>query len=140
MRKNGDKMNKMVSEVFKLLDVEPNEKFRIRDASGNVSVFLYFDEKLYLRFAENGWLSTNHLVALLNGQESIVKENIKKLRDWTLKDMRAYTMTCSNCSRCPFRYITCTAYNDECWVNNKDMFSDEFLDKEVKIPKVNHNE
>lgn len=133
-------MNEIISEVFKLLGVEPNEKFRIRDAAGNVSIYLYFfDEELNLRFAENGFLSTNHLIALLNGQDSIVKENIKKLRDWTLKDMRAYTQACSGCADCPFRCITCTADNDECWVNNKDMFSDEFLDKEVEIPKVNHN-
>lgn len=134
-------MNEMISEVFKLLGVEPNERFRIRDAGGNVSVYLYFfDERLNLRYAKNGWLSTNHLVALLNGEDSIIKhKNMKKLRDWTPEDLKAYTRACSGCVGCPFRGITCNVELDECWIKHKDIFSDKFLDKEVEVPEVNYD-
>lgn len=35
---------------------------------------------------------------------------------------------------CPFRYASCGKSSDkDSWVNNKDMFSDKFLDQEIEI-------
>ena len=37
-----------------------------------------------------------------------------------------------NCKRCPFCKIDCI-FGNTCWVNNKDMYSDKFLNQEIEI-------
>lgn len=40
----------------------------------------------------------------------------------------------SQCNTCPFRIVSCSNSNDiNSWVNNKDIFSDEFLNQEIEI-------
>lgn len=40
----------------------------------------------------------------------------------------------SQYSTCPFRIVSCTDSNDiRSWVNNKDIFSDDFLNQEIEI-------
>lgn len=57
-----------------------------------------------------------------------------KLRDLTLKQYNKWRY--KNCNKydcyknCPFRALNCI---DACWMSDKNMFSDKFLDQEVEI-------
>lgn len=61
----------------------------------------------------------------------------KKLRDLTKeqyeKNKDTICNSFDNCEKCPFRMCTCVSEYQFSWVNNKDMFSDKFLDQEVEI-------
>ena len=62
-----------------------------------------------------------------------------KLRDMTFDQYKKwYFKECLNgrqtCKNCPFHKVRCFAENiDYCWVNNKDFYSDKFLDQEIEI-------
>lgn len=66
----------------------------------------------------------------------------KKLRDVT-KEEYSNWYKCNNCANnacknCPLRFSTCGILSDNCWVINKDMYSDKFLGQtiEVEVPDV----
>lgn len=66
----------------------------------------------------------------------------KKLRDVT-KGEYSNWYKCNNCANntcknCPLRFSTCGILSDNCWVINKDMYSDKFLDQtiEIEVPDV----
>lgn len=66
----------------------------------------------------------------------MAKIKIKK-RDMQPNDYHAWKMkNCygKKCKGCPFEKVTCTV-GEDCWVNNKDLFSDKFLDQEVEIER-----
>lgn len=61
----------------------------------------------------------------------------KKLRDLTATEYKEYKdKICCNyhsCSDCPLGNVVCDRTDALSWVNYKEIFSDEFLDQEVKI-------
>lgn len=61
----------------------------------------------------------------------------KKLRDLTAAEYKEYKdKICCNyrsCSDCPLGNVVCGRTDSLSWVNYKEIFSDEFLDQEVKI-------
>ena len=68
----------------------------------------------------------------------IVKEKKKvKLRDlteeqfdkWILKNCQKNT----KCENCVFNRVNCINTSAYCWIKNKSLFSDKFLDQEVEI-------
>ena len=70
----------------------------------------------------------------------------KKLRDVT-KEEYSNLYKCNNCANnacknCPLRFSTCSILSDNCWVINKDMYSDKFLDQtiELEIPDILNKE
>ena len=73
---------------------------------------------------------------LLENDWEIIKETKKvKLRDLTAEQYEkwiednCYTVECEDCIFCN---VYCRCAND-CWVKNKDLYSDKFLDQEVEI-------
>lgn len=63
-----------------------------------------------------------------------MKQNIK-LRDMTEKQYETWRKeNCmgANCNTCPFLRARCIL-GEFCWVKNKDIYSDKFLDQEIKI-------
>lgn len=67
----------------------------------------------------------------------------KKLRNVTLEEFKKWKNTncyrsSVNCSECPFDKVNCGTGNEDCWVINKDMYSDKFLDKiiTVEVPDI----
>lgn len=65
----------------------------------------------------------------------------KKLRDVTKEEFEEWNnRNCfgRKCDTCIFRNVNCSAYEDDAWVNNKDIYSDKFLDRiiEVKVDAV----
>lgn len=62
-----------------------------------------------------------------------MKRNIK-LRDLSKEELEQWiNRNCSNtsCKKCVFKYAVCAGSNS--WFNNKDMFSDKFLNQEIEI-------
>ena len=59
-----------------------------------------------------------------------------KLRDMTVEQWDNYINKClsRSCSECIFETVNCRgSENKKSWFNNKDLFSDKFLDQEVEI-------
>ena len=69
-----------------------------------------------------------------------LKEKLKmkkriKLRDMTKEQWDNFLLKCyMDCDTCPFNNACCQkSENKVSWFNNKDLFSDKFLDQEVEI-------
>ncbi len=66
----------------------------------------------------------------------------KKLRDVTPEEYSKWKISDCNsdavCAKCPFFKVSCGDGSGDCWVFNKDMYSDKFLDQtiEVKAPDI----
>ena len=66
----------------------------------------------------------------------IVKEKKKvKLRDLTGEQYckRLKNHNCSSCEDCLFKTVVCGYANQRCWLNNKELYSDKFLDQEIEV-------
>lgn len=66
----------------------------------------------------------------------IVKEKKKvKLRDLTRKQYsrRLLNYCNSQCEHCCFNTVECCYTSRRCWLDNKELYSDKFLDREVEI-------
>lgn len=71
----------------------------------------------------------------------------KKLRDLTPEEYRNWrTKYCighidcsssshSTCDDCPFTSVICNGSDKKIWVNNKDLYSDKFLNQEIELEK-----
>lgn len=61
----------------------------------------------------------------------------KKLRDLTQEEYTNWYMkNCSvyvKCGDCPFNSVVCSIITKKNWVNNKDLYSDKFLNTEIEI-------
>ena len=126
-------MNDNVRKVFDMLGIEPNEEFKIE---GNGDTIYYIDEKLYI-YRDNEFLcSDKGLSNLINGSFKIIKiPKTKKLRNLTEKEWNKWKRkNCNNCDKCIFRYISCyNSYENCSWLNNKNLYSDKFLDQEIEV-------
>ena len=126
-------MNDNVRKVFDMLGVEPNEKFRIE---GNGDTIYRIDEELVIYRDNEILCSDKGLNNLLNGSYKIIKlPKTKKLRDLTEEEWNKWKQKkCNNCDECIFRYVSCyTSYENCSWINNKDLYSDKFLDQEIEV-------
>lgn len=131
-------MNDNVRKVFDMLGVEPNEKFKIE---GNGDTIYYIDEKLYVyRVYRNNEILYNDrgLSNLIYGYFKIIKlPKTKKLRDLTAEEWdkwREKECYLTRCENCIFNRVNChESENKYAWVNNKDIYSDKFLDQEIEV-------
>ena len=131
-------MNDNVRRVFDMLGVEPNEKFKIE---GNGDTIYYIDEKLYVYRNNEILCSDKGLSNLITGYFKIIKLpkelNKKKLRDLTPEEWEKWIdkeCQLTSCDNCIFRNVPCTrSINKQSWVNNKDLYSDKFLDQEIEV-------
>ena len=126
-------MNDNVRKIFEMLGVEPNEKFKI---TGYTYETFYITSGLSI--IDNDGKKVEFLLqSLLNGMLKIIKlPKKKKLRDLTPEEWDKWKEICSytSCSECIFRYVSCIRSDrEECWVNNKALYSDKFLDQEIEV-------
>lgn len=79
---------------------------------------------------------------ILGDDWEIVKEKKKvKLRDLTKKQYKTFVDNkCENqivgigCVDCPFYHVSCLYGKDtKCWIDNKNLYSDKFLDQEIEV-------
>ena len=111
--------------------------------------FNVYDEEVKLLFAncyinENGYVCTgsNELwsitMGLLTGlyYYEIISQK-KKLRDLTKDEWDRIRGDCverNSCDDCIFRNVICgKSSSNYSWLNNKDLYSDKFLDQEIEV-------
>ena len=74
---------------------------------------------------------------LFSGNWEIIKEKKKiKLRYLTEKQFLKYCTSFTGergCNKCAFYNVNCEIGYHKCWIDNKDLYSDKFLDQEVEI-------
>ena len=124
-------MTDNVRKIFDILGVEPNEKFIIEGLYGT----FYFDQHLNIN-NEYGYPTGFGLQLFINGLYKIIKlPKKKKLRDLTTKEWDKWQdKYCGNCNKCAFNIVSCScSYEKRSWVNNKDIYSDKFLDQEIEV-------
>ena len=130
-------MNDNVRKVFDMLGVEPYEKFKIE---GNGDTIYHIDEELYI-YRDNEILCSDKILKyLINGYFKIIKlpkEPKKKLRDLTKDEWDRIRGDCverNSCDDCIFRNVICSkSSSNYSWLNNKNLYSDKFLDQEVEV-------
>lgn len=137
-------MNENVRKVFDMLDVEPNEEFKIEDKN----CFWKIDEKLNLYYRQGHYDNGDYaykrfhnvlILDLINNPELIIKlpkePKKKKLRDLTMEEYDKWLdKNCKNniCDKCIFNNVVCS--NADCsWVFHKYLYSDAFLNKEIEV-------
>lgn len=126
-------MKDNVRKVFDILGVEPNEKFIIDGLYGT----FYFDQHLNIN-NEYDCPAGFGLQLFINGLYKIVKlpkePKKKKLRDLTKEEYKKWlSKNCNGiCGKCIFSCVYC-GMRGNCWVNNKDFYSDKFLDQEIEV-------
>lgn len=60
----------------------------------------------------------------------------KKLKDISLEEFKVWSIkNCKqlSCEKCVFSKVCCDEFSRNCWVNNKDIYSDKFLNQEIEI-------
>ena len=129
-------MTDNVRKVFDILGVEPNEKFKIYDGYNEFNETFYINEELFI--VDNNGYKISVLSNLLNGTYLIIKlPKKKKLRDLTFEEYEKWKeKNCkieSDCEKCIFNKVSCQKYGNRCWVNNKSLYSDAFLDQEIEV-------
>ena len=131
-------MNDNVRQIFNMLGVEPNEKFKIYDGYNEFNETFYINEELFI--VDNNGYKISVLSNLLNGTYLIIKlpkePRKKKLRDWTMEEYKKWLeKNCGrsvNCDKCIFNNVVCSNAESS-WVNHKDLYSDKFLDQEFEV-------
>lgn len=124
-------MNDNVRKIFNMLGVEPNEKFKIRD----LEEIYFIDNDLCLRNEEKEFFPSVFLILLRDPLRIIKFPKKKKLRDLTPEEYKKWSeKNCEpgNCDKCIFRNVSCLD-GGSCWVKHKDIYSDKFLEQEVKV-------
>ena len=135
-------MTDNVRKIFDILGVEPNEEFKV-EGLGN----LYIDSNLNLYIVltaptRNMKVNNKLILDIIKGEYIITKPSKepkkKKLRDFTPEDYKRWR--CNNCARailsceeCIFDCVNCDNNSKKCSVNNKDLYSDKFLDQELEV-------
>lgn len=131
-------MNDNVKKIFEMLGVKPNEKFNVMSKGKVDSEVLHIDTRLRV-LTETSNIVAEALRYLLTGEWQIVKlPKKKKLRDWTIDDLKKWTnVNCreKSCDDCLFRNVFCSTYGIRVWIKHKELYSDKFLDQEVEIPQ-----
>lgn len=66
-----------------------------------------------------------------------IKKKLKNLTceefsKWKYQNCRYFNANNLTCSSCLFNKIICNS-SDGCWVDNKELYSDKFLDQEIEI-------
>ena len=60
----------------------------------------------------------------------------KKLKDISPEEFKVWSIkNCKqlSCEKCVFSKVCCDEVSSDCWINNKDIYSDKFLNQEIEI-------
>lgn len=98
--------------------------------------YIYYRDRTI--FENNGcyWHLTDKEIVEIDDSWEIVKEKKKvKLRDLTEEQLEKWRRTnCigNKCKKCVFNGVNCS-YVVYCWIKDKSLFSDKFLDQEIEV-------
>lgn len=140
-------MNDNVKKIFDMLGIEPKEKFKLKGNDNDLYcltenlIGYLFDEKENKCDFMGNWLLRDILI----NPEIIVKlpkepkKNKKKLRDLTEEDYKKWLKknckpALNSCNGCVFANVVCyRSFEKYSWVNNKELYSDAFLNQEIEV-------
>ena len=136
-------MNDNIKKVFDILGVKPYEKFKLESDATNTIYYITEDLK-FIGISESGENNFDDCFRLLltNKIGNIVKlpkeSKKKKLRDLSEEEYKNWISNyCRklklNCNDCIFKNVNCGLGYVSCWFNNKDLYSDKFLDREIEV-------
>lgn len=60
----------------------------------------------------------------------------KKLRDISLEEFKMWSIkNCKqlSCEKCVFSKVCCDEFSRNCWINNKEIVNEDFLNQEIEI-------
>lgn len=57
----------------------------------------------------------------------------EQYKNWKNKQCRS-----SNCKNCIFYTVSCGEWRNDCWVNNKDLYNEKFLNQEVELGEIDN--
>lgn len=108
---------------------------------GNEGVYFLDDKQELIVYKKDGWrVGTSIDYGKITSDDwEIVEEEKKvkvKLRDLTPEQFESWASSwCDShgCDKCFLTFVDCNYENDSCWLKNKDLFSDKFLDQEVEV-------
>ena len=134
-------MNDNVRKIFDMLGVEPNEKFKLESDATNTIYYITEDLKFIGKNGSGEYNFDDCFRLVLTNNKNIIKlpkepkKKKKKLRDLTSEEYEKWRDKNCNymCGKCPFNHVVCD-YLD-CWVKNKDLYSDKFLNQEIEVEK-----
>lgn len=127
-------MNDNVRQIFNMLGIEPNEKFKIKcydsifEINSNLEI-LTIKNEVGIYDNRNQYL----LSCILCDSDLIIKlPKKKKLRDLTKQEWDKWQeKNCGDCSKCIFEHVFCDMESG--WIHHKDLYSDKFLDQEFEV-------
>ena len=107
----------------------------------------------YLKLVSNGIIDQDGK-SLTFGKEDLIADDwevVKETKKVRLRDLtwKQYTEWVENhcqeyneyCDKCPFQKVKCEndGGQNSLWINNKDLYSDKFLDQEIEIEVEENN-
>ena len=100
-----------------------------------------FNGELVAQSGKSVEIILGRLCDLEKDEWEIIKETKKvKLRDLTIEQYNEWVDNhCQEyneyCDKCPFQKVKCEkdGGQNSLWINNKDLYSDKFLDQEIEI-------
>ena len=119
IRRNNPSRINSVGYIFLGRDIYGAPKIRLKYIEGRPETYIIRSSDLNA----NDW-------------EVIAETKKVKLRDLTPEQFKNwYKNTCykHECEECIFYRVPCAYDTINCWVRNKDLYSDKFLDQEIEI-------
>ena len=107
----------------------------IRDCWGKDNYY-FLNEDYCLETKEGAVATFLTLPAIFSDDWEIFKEKKKvKLRDLTGEQYCRWLKNhnCSSCEDCLFKIVECGYANQRCWLDNKEIYNDKFLDQEIEV-------
>ena len=118
----------------------------------------YYDNLKYSRYADSEY----DIMKILNPHNNIFKEESCNLAVWSVKKLGKYVVwtwerkekkkiklkdltpeqykkwckdNCSDtkCTSCIFYKVSCGDWREDCWITNKDVYNEKFLNQELEI-------
>ncbi len=62
-----------------------------------------------------------------------IKKKLKYLTPEEFYNWEKENCNHTECNACPFKSANCNLYDEDSWVNHKDLYSDKFLNQELEI-------
>lgn len=62
-----------------------------------------------------------------------IKKKLKYLTPEEFYNWEKENCDHTECNACPFKSVNCNLYDEDSWVNHKELFSNEFLNQELEI-------
>ena len=128
--------------IFSALKIKPNQEFGLKSLTNkqyphiyqlNNNLALLEDGRLLGR--EGDELLLNILRGIVVITDLVVKRSLNNLTDdeydnWLLEHCEHEPL----CENCIFRHVNCAnSLDDDSWINNKELFSQIFLEQEIEI-------